>query len=91
MDDILSRFKHKERGSSSSDGVTSLQGKRVCSQEPNKMDEILVALDMSKDIGAKLQQVLDKLGEMDKKTESVMANVASLEKTMTNIRSVRRF
>ena len=39
----------------------------VCSQEPNETDEILVALDMSKDIGAKLQQVLDKLGEMDKK------------------------
>ena len=91
MDVILSRFKHKERGSSSSDSVTSPQGKRVCSQEPNKMDEILVALDMSKDIGAKLQQVLDKLGEMDKKIESVMANVASLEKTMTNIQSVCRF
>ena len=41
---------------------------------------------VSKDIGAKLQQVLDKLGKMDKK-KSVMANVASLEKTMTNIQS----
>ena len=87
MDDILSRFKRKERGSSSSDSETSPQGKRVCSQEPNETDEILVALDMSKHIGAKLQQVLDKLGEMDKKIESVMANVASLEKTMTNIQS----
>ena len=87
MDDILSRFKRKERGSSSSDSETSPQGKRVCSQEPNETDEILVALDMSKDIGAKLQQVLDKLGEMGKKIESVMANVASLEKTMTNIQS----
>ena len=87
MDDILSRFKRKERGSSSSDSKTSLQGKRVCSQEPNETDEILVALDMSKDIGVKLQQVLDKLGEMDKKIESVMLNVASLEKTMTNIQS----
>ena len=57
MDDILSRFKRKERGSSSSDSETSPQGKRVCSQEPNETDEILVALDMSKDIGAKLQQV----------------------------------
>ena len=84
MDDILSRFKRKERGSSSSDSETSPQGKRVCSEEP---DEILVALDMSKDIGVKLQQVLDKLGEMDKKIESVMANVAKLEKTMTNIQS----
>ena len=82
MDDILSRFKRKERGSSSSDSETSPQGKRVCSEEP---DEILVALDMSKDIGVKLQQVLDKLGEMDKKIESVMENVAGLEKTMTNI------
>ena len=87
MDDILSRFKRKERGSSSSDSETSPQGKRVCSQEPNETDEILVALDMWKHIGAKLQQVLDKLGEMDKKIESVMANVASLEKTMTNIQS----
>ena len=84
MDDILSRFKRKERGSSSSDSETSPQGKRVCSEEP---DEILVALDMSKDIGVKLQQVLDKLGEMDKKIESVMENVAGLEKTMTNIQS----
>ena len=67
MDDILSPFKHKERGSSSSDSETSPQGKRVCSQEPNETDKILVALDMSKDIGAKLQQVLDKLGEMEKK------------------------
>ena len=90
MDDILSRFKRKERGSSSSDSETSPQGKRVCSQEPNETDEILVALDMSEDIGAKLQQVLDKLGEMDKKIESVMANVASLEKTMTNIQSIGR-
>ena len=57
MDDILSRFKRKERGSSSSDSETSPQEKRVCSQEPNETDEILVALDMSKDIGAKLQQV----------------------------------
>ena len=84
MDDILSRFKRKERGSSSSDSETSPQGKRVCSEEP---DEILVALDMSKDIGVKLQLVLDKLGEMDKKIERVMANVARLEKTMTNIQS----
>ena len=83
MDDILSRFKRKERGSSSSDR----KEKEVRSQEPNETDEILVALDMSKDIGAKLQQVLDKFGEMDKKIESVMANVASLEKTMTNIQS----
>ena len=87
MDEILSRFKRKERGSSSSDSETSPQGKRVCSQEPNETDEILFALDMSKDIGAKLQQVLDKLGEMDKKIESVIANVASLEKKMTNIQS----
>ena len=29
MDDILSRFKRKERGSSSSDSETSPQGKRV--------------------------------------------------------------
>ena len=29
MDDILSRFKRKERGSSSSDSETSLQGKRT--------------------------------------------------------------
>ena len=43
MDDILSRFKRKERGSSSSDSETSPQGKRVCSQEPNETDEILVA------------------------------------------------
>ena len=85
MDDILSRFKRKERGSSSSDSETSLQGKRVCSQEPNKTDEILVALATQKDIAAKLQQVLDKLGEMGKKIESVMANVASLEKTMSNM------
>ena len=43
---------------------------------------------MSKDIGVKLQQVLDRLGEMDKNIESViMANVAGLEKTMTNIQS----
>ena len=78
----------KEKGSSSSDSETSRQGKRVCSQEPNETDEILVALDMSKDVGVKLQQVLDKLGEMDKKIESViMANVAGLEKTMTNIQS----
>ena len=55
MDDILSRFKCKERESSSSDSETSPQGKRVCSQEPNEMDEILIALDISKDIGAKLQ------------------------------------
>ena len=48
MDDILSRFKRKERGSSSSDSETSLQGKRVCSQEPNETDEILVALDMGR-------------------------------------------
>ena len=34
---------------------------------------------MSKDIGVKLQQVLDKLGEMAKKIESVMANVAGLD------------
>ena len=87
MDDILSRFKRKERGRSSSDSETSPQGKRVCSQEPNETDEILVVLDMSKDIGAKLQLVLVKLGEMDKKIESVMANVVSLEKTMTNIQS----
>ena len=84
MDHILSRFKRKERGSSSSDSETSPEGKRVCSEEP---DEILVALDMSKDIGVKLQQVLDKLGEMDKNIESVMENVAGLEKTMTNIQS----
>ena len=87
MDDILSRFKRKERGSSSSDSETSPQGKRVCSQEPNQSDEIIVASDMLKNIAAKLQQVLDKLGEMDKKIESVMANVASLENTMTNIQS----
>ena len=67
MDDILGRFKRKERGSSSSDSETSPQGKRVCSQEPNETDEILFALDMSKDIGVKLQEVLDKLGKMDKK------------------------
>ena len=48
MDDILSRFKRKERGSSSSDSETSPQGKRVCSQEPNETDEILVALDMGR-------------------------------------------
>ena len=42
---------------------------------------------MLKDIGVKRQQVLDKLGEMDKKIESVMTNVAGLEKTMTNIQS----
>ena len=87
MDDILSRFKRKERGRSSSTSETSPQGKRVCSQEPNETDEILVVLDMSKDIGAKPQLVLDKLGEMDKKIASVMANVVSLEKTMTNIQS----
>ena len=46
-----------------------------------------MALDMLKDIGVKRQQVLDKLGEMDKKIESVMTNVAGLEKTMTNIQS----
>ena len=35
-----------------------------------------MALDMSKDIGVKLQQVLERLGEMDEKIEShgVMAN-----------------
>ena len=48
MDDILSRFKRKESGSSSSDSETSPQGKRVCSQEPNETDEILVALDMGR-------------------------------------------
>ena len=48
MDDILSRFKRKERGSSSSDSETSPQGKRVCSQEPNETDEILIALDMGR-------------------------------------------
>ena len=80
-------FLRKERGSSSSDSETSPQGKRVCSQEPNETDEILVALDMSKDIGTKLQQILDKLSENDKKIESVIANVTSLEKTMTNIQS----
>ena len=48
MDDILSRFKRKERGSSSSDSETSPQEKRVCSQEPNETDEILVALDMGR-------------------------------------------
>ena len=48
MDDILSRFKRKERGSSSSDSETSPQGKRVCSQEPNETDEILVALHMGR-------------------------------------------
>ena len=48
MDDILSRFKRKERGSSSSDSETSPQGKRVCSQEPNETDEILVTLDMGR-------------------------------------------
>ena len=67
MDDILSRFKRKERGSGSSDSETSSRGKRVCSQEPTNMGEILITLDMSKDIGAKLQQVLDKLGGMEKK------------------------
>ena len=41
------------------------------SQEPYETDEILVALDMSKDIGVKLQQVLDKLDEIDKQIESV--------------------
>ena len=70
MDDILSRFKRKERGSSRFGHW-----------------EILVALDMLKDIGVKRQQVLDKPGEMDKKIESVMTNVAGLEKTMTNIQS----
>ena len=79
MDDILRRFKRKERGSSSSDSETSPQGKRVCSQGPNETDEIFVALDMSKDVGVKLQQVLDKLGEMAKKIESVVANVAGLD------------
>ena len=48
MTDILSKFKRKERGSSSSDSETSPQGKRVCSQEPNETDEILVALDMGR-------------------------------------------
>ena len=47
--------------------IFSLLPRYVCNQEPKETDEILVALDMSKDIGAKLQQVLDKLGEMDKK------------------------
>ena len=40
MDDILSRFKRKERGSSSSDSETSLQGKRVCSQEHRNSHEL---------------------------------------------------
>ena len=83
MDDILTRFKRKERGSSSSDGETSPQGKKVCSQKPSETDEILVTLD----IGVKLQQVLDKLSEMNNKIEGVMGNVAGLEKTMTNIQS----
>ena len=36
MDDILSRFKRKERGSSSSDSETSPQGKRVCSRRTKR-------------------------------------------------------
>ena len=48
MADILTKFKRKERGSSSSDSETSPQGKRVCSQEPNETDEILVTLDMGR-------------------------------------------
>ena len=87
MADLFSRFKRKERGSSGSDSETSPQGKRICEEDSNDTDEVLVALDMSKDIAVKLQQVLDKLGKMDEKIESVMAKVTGLEKTMTSIQS----
>ena len=81
----ISRFKRKERRSSSSDGKSFPQGKRIFEEDPNDTDKVLMTLDMSKDVAAKLQQVIDELGTMDKKIKSVMAKVASLKKTMHSI------
>lgn len=52
MADILCKFNRKERGSSSTNDETSMQVKRFCGQERNELtDEILLALDISKDNG----------------------------------------
>ena len=101
MADLFKRFKRKNRTSDSDCEAKSPEGKRVCDEittvkdditdndaitdNEREDDQILEALNMSENIGSKLQLILNKLEALEAKFETVVTTVNNLTVTVKDL------